>query len=130
LNDTWDVLNYNNPNPETNPTVYTNVEQKDYFGLLRDMDRDGQLDTMDISIWGKVVDRALIETDNGTLDCYQIELTQTLVFHLSTRGDEQDISTTTYWIAPNHGIAKVVWYEDSNYLDQIEMQLRTWWFVK
>ena len=130
MNDTWDVLDYNNPNPETNPTVFTNVEQKDYFGLLRDMDNDGQVDTMDISIWGKVTDRALIETDMGTLDCYQIELTQTLVFHLSSRGDESDVSTTTYWIAPNYGIAKIVWYRDSRYLDEIEMQLRTWWFVK
>jgi hypothetical protein len=130
LNDTWDVLNYNNPNPETNPTVFTNVEQKDYFGLLRDMDNDGQLDTMDISIVGKVVDRALIETDMGTLNCFQIELTQTLVFHLSSQGDMTDVSTTTYWIAPNYGIAKVIWNADSNYLDEIEMQLRTWWFVK
>lgn len=130
LNETWDVLDYTNPNPETNPTVYRNVEQKDYFGLLRDMDIDGQLDTMDISMVGKVTGRDLIETDMGTLNCFRVELTQTLVFHLSSRGDVQDVSTTTYWIAPNHGIAKVVWYKDSNYLDEVEMQLRTWWFVK
>lgn len=130
VNETWDVLDYNNTNPETNPTVYTDVDQKDYFGLLRDMDGDGRLDDMDISIVGKVVGRALIATDMGTLDCYQLELTQTLVFHLSSRGDVQDVSTTTYWIAPKHGIVKVVWYEGSNYLDQLEMQLRTWWFVK
>jgi len=130
LNETWDVLDYNNPNPEGNPTVFRNVEQKDYFGLLRDMDGDGQPDTMDISIIGRVVDRALIGTDNGTLNCFQIELTQTLVFHLSSQGDVQDLSRITYWIAPNYGIARVVWYDGSAYLDQVEMDLRTWWFVK
>jgi hypothetical protein len=130
LNDTWDALDPNNLDPVNNPTVIRNVEQKDYFGLLRDMDNDGRLDDMDISMVGKVEGSDLISTDMGTLTCHRIVLTQTLVFHLSSRGDEQDVSKTTYWIAPNYGIAKVVWYEESNYLDQLEMQLRTWWFVK
>jgi hypothetical protein len=130
LNDTWDVLDYTNSNPEGNPTVYRNVDQKDYFGLRQDLDRDGRIDTMDISIVGKVTGQALIPTENATLDCYQIELKQTLTFHLTGQGDVGDVSTTTYWIAPRYGIAKVVWYKGSNYLDELEMQMRTWWFVK
>jgi hypothetical protein len=130
VNATWDVLNYNNPIPQNPPTVYNNVDQKDYFGLPRDIDRDGKIDTMDISMVGNVTGSALVETDLGKLNCFVIELTQTLVFHLSSQGDKEDISRTTYWIAPYHGVAKVRWYEGSLYLDQIEMRLRTWWFVE
>ncbi|NIT35921.1 MAG: hypothetical protein GTN49_05390 [candidate division Zixibacteria bacterium] len=130
LNAKWDVLNYGNPDPENNPTVFRNVDQKDYFGLPRDMDGDGQLDTMDISIIGTVAGNALIKTDLETLNCYVVVLTQNLVFHLSRRGDVQDVSKTTYWIAPKYGAAKIVWYQGSKYLDNIEMNLRTWWFIK
>jgi hypothetical protein len=126
----WDVLNYNNPDPENNPTVFRNLGQKDYFGLPRDMDGDGQPDSMDISMIGNVAGKALISTDLETLDCFVITLTQTLVFHLSRQGDVQDVSKTTYWIAPRYGAAKIAWYEGSKYLDHIEMHLRTWWFIK
>jgi hypothetical protein len=130
LNDTWDVLDYTNADPLTNPTVFSNVDQKDYFGLARDMDRDGRVDTMDISVVAQVTGSALVDTDLGSLNCHVVELTQNLVFHMTTRGDVQDISTTTYWVAPYHGVAKVRWYEGSTQLDEIEMRLRTWWFVK
>jgi hypothetical protein len=130
LNAKWDVLNYNNPDPENNPTVFRYVDQRDYFGLPRDMDGDGQPDTVDISMTGTVAGKELISTDLETLDCYAVVLTQKLVFHLSRQGDVQDVSKTTYWVAPNYGAAKIFWYEGSNYLDHIEMNLRTWWFVK
>jgi hypothetical protein len=130
VNETWDVLNYANPDPVNNPTVFTQVDQKDYFGLARDMDRDGYVDTMDISLVGKVTGSAFVDTELGSLNCQVVELTQTLVFHMTTRGDVPDVSTTTYWVAPGYGVAKVNWYRDSNFLDNIEMRLRTWWFVK
>jgi hypothetical protein len=130
LNDTWDVLDYTNPKPEGNPMVYRHVDQKDYFGLFRDLDNDGRIDDMDISMVGKVTGSDLIPTDMGTLNCHRVELTQTLVFHRTSAGDVQDVSTTTFWVAPYHGVVKVVWYQNSNYLDQLEMQLRTWWFIK
>jgi hypothetical protein len=49
---------------------------------------------------------------------------------MTTRGDVTDVSKTTYWVAPYHGVAKVRWYAGSTYLDEIDMSLRTWWFVK
>lgn len=130
LNEQWDVLNFDNQIPANPPTVYYNVDQKDYFGLARDLDRDGRIDTMDISITGEVTGSALIDTELGSLNCHAVELTQTLVFHLSSEGDKQDVSTTTYWVAANYGIAKINWYRGSEYLDNLEMRLRTWWFVK
>ncbi len=127
-NERWDVLNYGgDPN---NPTVFRNVDQKDYFGLAQDMDHDGYVDTMDISIIGEVTGSEHIGTELGRLDCQVVKLTQTVVFHLSHDGDLKDVSTTTYWVAPNYGVAKVRWYEGSQKLDVIEMRLRTWWFVK
>lgn len=130
LGQTWDVLNYTNPDPTNNPTVFTNVGQDNYFGLHRDLDNDGIIDTMDISMVGTVAGRDLIETDLQTLNCFRIELTQTLTFHLSDQGDVQDISTTTYWIAPYYGVTKVVFYDGSQYLDRIDMDLKTWWFFE
>lgn len=129
-NETWDVLNKDNPNPETNPTFFFGVDQKDYFNLPRDMDRDGFVDDMDISIIARVTGPDFVDTEQGSLTCHVVQLTQTLVFHMTTRGDIADVSTITYWVAPNHGIAKVRWYTGSGYLDEIEMDLRTWWFVK
>lgn len=129
VNEKWDVLNYEYGDPN-NPTVYRNVDQKDYFGLPRDMDHDGKVDTMDISIVGEVTGNALIDTELGTLTCHIVVLTQTLVFNLTALPPETDISKTTYWIAPQHGVAKARWYENSTKLDVIEMRLRTWWFVK
>jgi hypothetical protein len=130
LNETWDVLDYTNPDPLTNPTVFANVDQKDYFGLARDMDRDGRVDTMNISMVGQVTGSALVDTELGSLNCHTVELTQTLVFNLTSSPPETDVSRTTFWIAPKYGLAKVRWYEDSTKLDVIEMRLRTWWFVK
>ncbi len=127
---TWDVLDRTNPDPLNNPTVYQNIDQKDYFGLLRDLDNDNAVDTMDISIVGTVSGREIIETDLGSLNCFKIVHTQNLLFHLSSQGDTPDVSTTTYWIAPSYGVVKVEWYKGSAYLDNLEMQLRTWWFVK
>lgn len=130
LNDTWDVLNASNPDPVNNPTVFRNIDQRDYFGLPRDMDDDGRIDNMDLSIVGRVTGRELIDTDFEQLNCWKIELTQSLVFHMSSLGDIPDVSTTTYWIAPYVGTAKYVQHNGSGYLDTIEMNLRTWWFVK
>ncbi len=129
VNERWDVLDFEHGDPN-NPTVFRNVDQKDYFGLARDMDRDGRVDTMDISVVGEVTGSALVDTDFGSLNCYTVELTQTLVFNLTNSPPETDVSKTTYWIAPKYGVAKVRWYEDSTKLDVIEMRLRTWWFVK
>jgi hypothetical protein len=129
-NDTWDVLNRNNPAPETDPTYFRELDQKDYFNLPRDIDRDGFVDTMDMSIVARVTGNALIDTDQGSLNCHMVELTQTLIFNLTSQPPVTDVSKTTYWVAPYHGVAKVRWYEGSDYLDQIEMSLRTWWFVK
>ncbi len=130
VNDTWDVLDNTNTNPETNPTFFRNVDQKDYFNLARDMDGDGFVDTMDISIIAKVTGSALIDTEQGSLNCHVVELTQTLIFNFTTWPPDTDISKTTYWVSPYRGVAKVRWYENSDYLDLIEMRLRTWWFVK
>lgn len=130
VNDTWDVLNNKNQNPETDPTFFRNVDQKDYFNLARDMDGDGFVDTMDISIIAKVTGSALVNTEQGSLNCHVVELTQTLIFNFTFEPPETDISTTTYWVAPNHGVAKARWYAGSDNLDEIEMRLRTWWFVK
>ena len=130
VNETWDVLDKRNENPETNPTFFRKLDQKDYFDLARDMDRDGFVDDMDLSIIAKVTGSALIDTEQGSLNCHVVELTQTLVFHMTTRGDVTDVSKTTYWVAPYHGVAKVRWYAGSEYLDEIDMSLRTWWFVK
>ncbi|MEE8640828.1 MAG: hypothetical protein V3T41_10505, partial [bacterium] len=96
----------------------------------RDMDGDGFVDTMDISIIAKVTGSALVDTEQGSLNCHVVELTQTLIFNFTFEPPETDISTTTYWVAPNHGVAKVRWYAGSDNLDEIEMRLRTWWFVK
>lgn len=129
-NDAWDVLDNTNPNPETNPTFFRGVDQKDYFDLARDMDGDGRVDDMDISITAEVTGSALIDTEQGSLNCHVVELTQTLIFHMTTRGDVTDVSRTIYWVAPYRGVAKVSWYRDSDFLDNVEMTLRTWWFVK
>jgi hypothetical protein len=130
LNEQWDVLKFENKIPANPPTTYYNVDQKDYFNLARDMDGDGFVDTMDISIIAKVTGSALIYTEQGSLNCHVVELTQTLIFNFTFLPPETDISTTTYWVAPNHGVAKVSWYRDSDFLDNVEMRLRTWWFVK
>ncbi len=129
--DVWDVLNRGNPDPTGNPTVYRDISQEDYFGMLRDMDHDGVLDSMDLSIIGRVEKTELLNLENGKqVLCYKIVHTQTIVFHLSNDGDVTDVSRTNYWVAPHVGFVKVLWYDGSNYLDAIEMTLTDWWFVK
>lgn len=130
VNDKWDVLNIHNQDPENNPTIFRNVDQKDYFGLARDMDRDGLIDSMDISITGKVEKRELLDTAIGEFNCYKVVLTQRLTFHLTGDDDVEDVSKTTYWIAENWGILKQVSNEDSQYLDELEMNVKNVWFVK
>jgi hypothetical protein len=125
----WDVLNRLNPDPN-NPTVYQNMDQKEFFGLRRDIDNDGTVDDMDISIVGEVPEQEIIETDAGSLNCFKVVLTQTLVFHLSNLGDQTDVSNTTYWVAPNRGIMRTRFYEGSTYLDTLEMEIMSWWFVE
>lgn len=130
VNDKWDVLNIHNQNPENNPTIFRNVDQKDYFGLARDMDEDGRIDSMDISIIGEVEKRELLDTAIGEFNCYKVVLTQRLTFHLTGSEDVEDVSTTTYWIAENWGILKQVSNKDSEYLDELEMNIKNVWFVK
>jgi hypothetical protein len=127
--ETWDVLNRLNPDPN-NPTVITHVSQKDYFGLARDLDGDGAVDDMDISIVGMVEGRNLVQTEMGEFNCWRVVLTQTLVFHLTGSGDQTDVSKTTYWIADHYGIMKSRCYEGSQYLDSLEMLLENAWYVK
>ena len=125
----WDVLNKDNPHPSTNPTIYRNVSQRDYFGLPRDMDGDGRVDDMDISITAKVEERKLLDTPLGEFNCFKIVHTQRLVLHLTRDDDVEDVSRTSYWFAENYGIMKSVSYEGSTYLDSLEMQITNVWFV-
>lgn len=127
----WDVLMHNNPHPENNPTVYRNMDPKDYFGLRRDMDGDGLVDSVDISIVGRVEKQEFVDVGNGQrLAAFRLVHRNALVFHLTREGDVTDISYSRFWLAPNYGFVKMEWYDGSKYLDHVEMTLQDWWFVK
>jgi len=126
----WDVLNRLNTNINV-PTVFRNMDQKEWFGLPRDINRDNAVDTMDISIVGEVdPTMEMVPTPMGQLSCYKVKLTYRLVFHLSGQGDDEDVSTTTYWIAPYYGIMKMNFHIGSTYLDNIEMKIKNAWYIQ